>query len=151
VRKRAVPYIQLDPAAMEAVLNSYPRRPKAGGRAGPGHRILCVPLADLQVGKPEGGGTEAIIERFAAGVGAVEERIMTEVGGPGAGLVVPLVGDLIEGITSQGGRLPNDIHVTEQVRVVRRLLIHFFGRLAPMADKVLVLTVPGNHDEARRD
>jgi predicted phosphodiesterase len=35
--------------------------------------------------------------------------------------------------------------------VVRRLLLHFFGRLAPLADHVLMMTVPGNHDEARRD
>jgi hypothetical protein len=41
--------------------------------------------------------------------------------------------------------------VSEQVRVVRRLLMHMLATLAPMADRVLVLCVPGNHDELRRD
>jgi hypothetical protein len=51
---------------------------------------------------------------------------------------VPVVGDLVEGCTSQGGRLANDIGVSEQLRVVRRLLMHFFAVLAPLADRVLV-------------
>jgi hypothetical protein len=130
------------------VLGSYPL--PESGRAN-SDRILVVPLADLQVGKPENGSTQGIIERFAAGVAAIEEGIHREFGGRVSKLVVPLVGDLIEGITSQGGRLPNDLGITEQVRVVRRLLLHFFGRLAPLADSVPVMTVPGNHDEARRD
>lgn len=77
-------------------------------------------------------------------------RISGQFGGQLRALVIPIVGDLIEGSTSQNGRLPRDIPVSEQVRVVRRLLMHL-ATLAPMADRVLVMCVPGNHDEVWRD
>jgi hypothetical protein len=114
-----------------------------------------VPFGDTQIGKgttdPADPGSAGIVDRFARCVAQVEERILTEFGGHLQALIIPIVGDIIEGSASQGGRLPNDLGVTEQVRVARRLIIHMLGRLAPLSDRVLVLTVPGNHDEARRD
>lgn len=110
-----------------------------------------MPIADLQTGKPEGGGTAAIVERFGKMVEDVRQRIEDDFGGHLEALVVPVVGDLVEGCTSQGGRLANDLGVSEQLRVVRRLLLHFFAVLAKLADRVMVMVVPGNHGEVRRD
>ncbi|HEY2639798.1 MAG TPA: hypothetical protein VGI66_07915 [Streptosporangiaceae bacterium] len=105
---------------------------------------MCLPNSAHRSGSTK-------IARFARCVADVEQRIVNEFGGSLNKLVVVLVGDLIEGSTSQHSALPNDVPVTEQVRIVRRLIVHMLGKLAPYADAVLVETVPGNHDQQRRD
>lgn len=64
-------------------------------------------------------------------------------------LVLPWLGDCLEGVVSQGGRLAArlDLSITEHVRVYRRLMMHQVATLAPQADRVMVAAVPGNHDE----
>ena len=91
------------------------------------------------------------MERFARLTEEIRQRILTEFSGRLKTLIVPILGDLIEGMTSQGGRLRLDLGVTEQVRVVRRLLLHFLATLAPLADRVVCLVIAGNHGESRRD
>lgn len=56
------------------------------------------------------------------------------------------------GLAGQGGGLATrlDLSLTEQVRVYRRLMLHQLGVLAPLADRVLVPVVAGNHDEITR-
>lgn len=113
-------------------------------------RLLMIPAGDLQLGKSEGGGTAATIDRFCR----ITEDIAAEVGRGGfnTSLVLPWMGDCIEGIVSQKGRLiaQLDMPITEQVRAYRRLLMHQIGVLAPLAVKVLIPVVPGNHDETTR-
>jgi hypothetical protein len=109
-----------------------------------------VPVGDLQVGKPDGGGTAGTIERFARLTEAVAQRILASPGGRVEALVLPWLGDCIEGLVSQNGRLPLDISVTEAVRVVRRLMLHQLAVLAPLADRILVPVLAGNHDEVSR-
>jgi hypothetical protein len=43
----------------------------------------------------------------------------SDFGGHLAALVIPVCGDMNEGSASHGGKLPNDLGVTEQVRAVR--------------------------------
>lgn len=67
-------------------------------------------------------------------------------------LVVALVGDLlIEGITSQVVAYPATSPSLTRCGSCAVYCSTSSARLAPLADHVLVLTVPGNHDEARRD
>ncbi len=110
-----------------------------------------VPVGDLQLGKPDGGGTEGIVERFARCTEAVRRDL--EARGGVDRLILPWLGDCIEGIVSQGGRnvARLDRTITEQVRILRRLTLHQIGTLAPLANRVLVVAVPGNHDETTRD
>jgi hypothetical protein len=112
--------------------------------------IFVVPIADLQAGKIDGGGTAALVDRFGRVVQEVRERLERE-GGTNL-LIIPVLGDCIEGIVSQGGKLVArlDLSITEQVRVYRRLLTHIVAELAPYAKKVIVVTLPGNHDETYR-
>jgi predicted phosphodiesterase len=146
VRRRVQQRERLDEDTISAILHGYSARPRPEA---PGRGVLAVPIADLQTGKPEGGGTAAIVERFGKLVAEVRQRIEDDYAGHLEALIVPVVGDLVEGCTSQGGRLANDIGVSEQLRVARRLLLHFFAVLAHLADRVLV--IPGNHGEVRRD
>lgn len=112
--------------------------------------IFVVPIADLQAGKIDGGGTAALVDRFGRIVQEVRERLERE-GGCDL-LVIPVLGDCIEGLVSQGGKLVArlDISITEQVRVYRRLLTHIVAELSPFARRVIVPVLPGNHDETYR-
>lgn len=114
------------------------------------HSTLMVPVGDLQLGKEEGGGTAATIDRFGLLTQRVLEQLV-EVGGVER-LVLPWLGDCIEGLVSQGGRnvARLDIPISEQVRVYRRLMMHQIATLSPWAEQVLIPVVPGNHDETYR-
>lgn len=133
---------------VERVLLSYPtthpRRLEAADK------IIMVPAGDLQLGKQDGGGTAATIERFARIIGDIAHNL--DIQGGVKALVLPWLGDCIEGIVSQNSTMLTrlDISVTEQVRVYRRLMMHQLAILAPLAEKVLVPVVPGNHDETIR-
>jgi len=111
---------------------------------------LMVPVGDLQLGKEEGGGTAATIERF----GKLTQRVLEQLVDCGGveRLVLPWLGDCIEGHVSQGGRnvARLDIPISEQVRVYRRLMMHQIATLAPWANHVLIPVIPGNHDETYR-
>jgi hypothetical protein len=137
------------------ILSDYTRRESVverDWREGSTHAngIFVVPIADLQAGKIDGGGTAALVDRFGRIVQEVSERLERE-GGCDL-LVIPVLGDCIEGLVSQGGKLVTrlDISITEQVRVYRRLLTHIIAELSPYARRVIVPVLPGNHDETYR-
>ncbi|MDS2171593.1 hypothetical protein Q7C18_02675 [Nesterenkonia sp. CL21] len=60
------------------------------------------------------------------------------------------LGDCIEGVVSQGGknRWRTTGTLTEQVRVLQRLMMYAIKAYAPHCEKLTVASVPGNHDEA---
>jgi predicted phosphodiesterase len=62
------------------------------------------------------------------------------------------LGDCIEGFVSQGGANTwrTTMTITEQVRLYRRLLLEQIKTFAAIAPKVVVVAIPGNHDEAGR-
>lgn len=115
-----------------------------------GNGIFVVPIADIQAGKQDGGGTAALVDRFGRIVQEVRGRLEREDGCDL--LLIPVLGDCIEGMVHMGGKLALqlDISVTEQVRVYRRLLTHVIAELAPYANRVIVPVLPGNHDETTR-
>lgn len=134
---------------VERVLLSYPApAPVPVGVAA--DKIIMVPAGDLQLGKQDGGGTAATIERFARITDSIAHELDAQLGVKA--LVLPWLGDCIEGIVSQNSTMLTrlDISVTEQVRTYRRLMMHQLAVLAPLAEKVLVPVVPGNHDETIR-
>lgn len=113
--------------------------------------VHLVAIGDTQFGKPDGGGTQGTIERFQRIMADVRDDLQQR-GGVQA-LVLPWLGDCLEGLVSQGGRnvARLDISITEQVRVYRRLFLHQVAILSPWAEQVLIPVVGGNHDEAFRD
>lgn len=113
--------------------------------------IRLVAIGDTQLGKPDGGGTKATVERFQRIIEDVRSDLEHRDGVQA--LVLPWLGDCLEGIVSQGGRnvARLDISITEQVRIYRRLFLHQVATLAPYAKNVLIPVVGGNHDEAFRD
>ncbi|MEN6400974.1 MAG: hypothetical protein ABFD94_03440 [Armatimonadia bacterium] len=114
--------------------------------------VHCV--ADWQVGKVAyGQGTEQTIQRILDGLEASVARIKREAKRrPIRTIVLASLGDLCEGVASQNGGvlLSSDLGVTEQLRVVRRLLLEHVKAFAPLAEQLLIPTAPGNHDEPHR-
>lgn len=152
VRRRTSFRMALESGEMDALLQPYMTlasgaTPSRSTGSGP---IMAVPIGDLQVGKIDGGGTPLLLDRFGELTAQVAETIARE--GKLEKLLLPWLGDCLEGVVSQGGRLATrlDLSVTEQLRVYRRLMMHQIGVLAPLADEVIVVPIAGNHDETTR-
>ena len=122
--------------------------PRSGGFA------YVVVLADTQVGKIDGGGSDQIIENVMSKIDAAVIRLkeLKKTGRQIDAIYLPTLGDCIEGMNSQGGKhiWRTDLDLTSQIRVYRRLLLHMIKQFAPHADRIIVPCVPGNHDEAVR-
>jgi hypothetical protein len=130
-----------------------PKEPISGPSDG---FVYCVPSGDLQLGKPDGDGTEGTVERFIVKTDAAVARLkeLRKMRRPISAVMLPWLGDCVEGLVSQGGALAAagrlDLTMTEQLRVYRRLMLHQIQQFAPLSDRILVPVVPGNHDEVQR-
>ena len=118
-------------------------------------RALVVCLADWQTGKPDGGGYRALIERLFALRDSVPARVkeLKRLGRPIDALYVIGMGDLIEGCAGNPHYPSQDFNVQldrrQQVRLVRRMLKELLTAWAPLAPRIVVGSVPGNHGENR--
>lgn len=116
-------------------------------------RAFLFALGDLQLGKIDGDGVEGTVTRFIETTQRAVERYKALKRKHGA-LPIYLVhlGDCIEGFMSQGGANAwrTRLTTTEQVRLYRRLLIEQVKLLAGATCRLVVVGIPGNHDEAHR-
>jgi hypothetical protein len=116
----------------------------------------AVVYGDMQIGKrDDAGGTDETIARMLAKTDAAVARLkeLRKAGRVIDAIYIPVLGDCIEGFSSQNGRLAfrQDLAPTEQVRVYRHLLMHIVKAFAPLASRVIVPVVPGNHDDSQRN
>lgn len=112
--------------------------------------LFCV--GDTQWGKDAGDGTEGTVRRIRHGLDASLERLK-ELKGRGVGqIALPQLGDCIEGVVSQHGRIAGrlDLTLTQQIRVGRRILLEWVKAFAPLTESLIIPVVPGNHDESHR-
>lgn len=111
-------------------------------------------LSDWQIGKVAyGEGTESTIQRILDALDqSVTQIKKTRRTRPIGTIVLALLGDMCEGIASQNGGvlLGADLTITEQLRIVRRLILEHVTALAPLADRLVVPVAPGNHDQPHR-
>ncbi len=138
---------------LEVIGRKRPKRPEATGQPGPSY---VVAAGDLQLGKPDGDGTEGTVERFLEKTDLAAARLkdLRRIGRHIDEITLPWLGDCIEGLVSQGGALAQagrlDLSMSEQLRVYRRLMLHQIQTFAPLASRIVVPVVPGNHDEVER-
>lgn len=115
---------------------------------------FVAPAGDLQLGKSDGTGTPGTIDRFLRETETVCQRLRADLprGTKAAEVVLPWLGDCIEGVVSQGGKLVMrlDLTPTQQVRVYRRLMWAQIKAFLPLAERIVIPVVPGNHDQAHR-
>jgi predicted phosphodiesterase len=119
---------------------------------GPLYAIYAI--GDTQYGKDANGGTEATVARVMK---AIEDSVdrhkeLLNAGRKISTVVLPQLGDCIEGTSSQGGRVigRSDLGVTQQVRIGRRVLMAWIKAFAPLCNRLIIPVVPGNHDETHR-
>lgn len=113
--------------------------------------------SDQQIGKRANGeGTESTIGRILRSTERATHRLsdLRKIGRDIGTVVIALPGDHVEGNVSQSGRLQSsyasDLGLTEQTRVARRLLLSQIKAFAPLAERIIVPVVNGNHDEVTR-
>lgn len=146
---------QLDVEMLIADIKKW--RPEKGIKQATGRGAFVVAPSDQQIGKKAGGqGTQQSIDRILATTQAAVDRFngLKRYGLNLGTIALPLPGDHVEGNVSQNGRLQglaaSDLGLTEQVRVARRLLMQQIKMLAPLAERMVVPVVNGNHDEVTR-
>ena len=132
-------------------------RPQTGVKTATGLGAYAHVGADKQIGKKAGsGGTSQTVSRILECTEKSLQRFqgLQRMGLSFGTIVLPEVGDHVEGNVSQNGRLQgqaaSDLGQTEQVRVARRLLLAQIKAFAPHAERLLVPVVNGNHDEVTR-
>jgi hypothetical protein len=124
------------------------RIPKPEGRA------FVVPVGDLQLGKIDGGGTELIVDRFLTKTDLAASRFkeLHLIGNEIDTIYLPWLGDCIEGFNSQGGKLiwRSELPLTDTVKLLREMMRYQIDTFASLGARIIVPSVPGNHDEAER-
>lgn len=147
----------LDLVPVKTSLEPLIERVKAANVSKPanasGEHWFVFQAGDMQLGKvSRDGSTEQILERYMDSVqNAVAEYSHLKRHGIG-GIQIAFAGDCIEGIVSQGGKnmwLTQET-ITEQTRILRRLMLHTVEAFAPLTDRLYMDTVNGNHDVSQR-
>ena len=119
-----------------------------------GEGAYVVAIGDTQFGKVDGDGLEGTLQRLVDSTRRAVERLqqLRQLGHRPEVVYICWLGDCIEGFVSQGGgnawRTPTTL--TEQVRIARRTMLYMIDQFRVLASKVVLLSIPGNHDEAVR-
>lgn len=118
-----------------------------------GDHGFLVLLGDMQFGKIDGDGVEGTLRRTLGCLDQAADRLLQYSEHYPIGHVhLGWLGDHIEGFVSQGGanvwRTP--LTLNEQIRLTRRTMLYAMELFAPLADRVSMAAVPGNHGESVR-
>lgn len=136
----------------ELIKSTRKARPKASPKTTGG--AFLVAIGDTQFGKVDGDGLEGTIQRVLDSTAGAVDRLeeLRRRGHRPEHVYITWLGDCIEGFVSQGGgnawRTPTTL--TEQVRIVRRLMLEQVDAFRGLADGVVLASIPGNHDETVR-
>jgi predicted phosphodiesterase len=134
-------------------IDAIAKRAKKEPKPGTGPHWMVFQAGDLQIGKrSRDGSTEQIVQRYFQSLESTvaEFKVLKKHGIEGIQISMP--GDMCEGNQSQAGRnlwLTQET-ITEQGRILRRLMMVTVEAFAPLVDQVLLTVVNGNHDEAQR-
>lgn len=110
-----------------------------------GGSCFVVVATDWQIGGE--GGTERTVNRLMAALDEIELRARQAVKEGADHLLIPALGDLVEGVFGQYPAQPFtvDLDLSGQVRVARRVLLAWLKRLVPLFANVTVVGIAGNH------
>jgi predicted phosphodiesterase len=125
------------------IRNAKPRKPATTTT----DQIFHFIAGDLQLGKPDGTGTQGIVDRYLDSVAeAVNE--WKRLGRPE--VAVWFLGDCIEGYVSQGGRTAPrlELTLTQQIELFYKLVEHTVNQFRSVP--VTLIGVNGNHDQTTR-
>lgn len=115
-----------------------------------GDRTLVVCVADQQAGKELDSPTADLVERTFR---YLEQAARDAESNPEIGeVVLAFMADGCEGFVSQGGANAwrTQLSLVEQIRVVRRTMLHAMKTFHAVGLPLSMVGVPGNHDQAVR-
>lgn len=141
-----------DLAALFKSKRSRARQRYTGGGGAPG--VFVHAGGDYQLGKTDGDGVEGTVNRFMDALDFGRTRLSQLRRDYHVDtIVLPHLGDCIEGYVSQNGRnaARTQYATSEQVDLLIHLLCEQVAHYAPLADKVVVPIIGGNHDEEARN
>ena len=111
-------------------------------------KTLVVCAADFQAGKTDFGLkspdlANRVLASFAKAAELAAETRFAEI-------ILADLGDIVENINSTSSqRATNDLAITEQIRLARRLMLEGIKMLAPLTDALVYVAVPSNHGSVR--
>jgi len=117
-----------------------------------GDSVFVVSLNDTQIGKMEGGGTAATLERVKERVHLAIDRAqeLRSIGRRLGTLVIIGGGDIIEGCTIYPNQpVNNDLTQSEQIDTAVTMILYVIDQLAAHFEEVYILATKGNHGENR--
>lgn len=118
-----------------------------------GEGVFNVVLADWQIGKPEGGGTQATAQRVLNAIGDVLIRAkeLKRLGRPLGTLQILWTGDSVEGCLGhyEFQTFGVDLDRRGQINAVRTLLLEAIRQWSPHFSEIKICAVGGNHGENR--
>lgn len=116
-------------------------------------RCYFVQITDLQAGQGDGDAVAGMVARVQQLSLLVQQDLqrLKKQGTPATQILVPMTGDLVEGINGwyEMQTFSVELDRRDQVKLVRRLLTEFLLQLVEHGLPVHVAVVPGNHGENR--
>ena len=145
--------VQGDRADIEALCQMVMKRKPKPGVSSDTNAAMLVLLSDWQLGKSEGGGTEATAERIINAQDRTMARLkeLRKVGRGVSTVYLVGLGDLVEQCSGHYAMqaFQTDLDRREQMRLARRLILRFVDLLVDAGYQVVLGAVPGNHGENR--
>ena len=147
-RRAAMSAVDVDELA-GMVKRKRPRKPlTASGGVG-----FVVNLSDWQLGKGDGGGTAATVQRISDAIDATVQRLkdLRRIGHNIDTVVLVGLGDIVEQCSGHYASQAFTVDCTrrEQLRLARLLATYAVDAFAELAASVVLGAVPGNHGENR--
>lgn len=128
------------------------RRRKSAPKPGAGAATFHLANGDYQFGKKDGDGTAGTLDRVIKSIDIAASEFRQSRKHSTAFAHLSFMGDCLEGFVSQGGKNAwrTELTLTEQLRLTRRVFLYAIDQFAPLTERLTVVSVPGNHDEAVR-
>jgi predicted phosphodiesterase len=144
-----------DPYNYDDLVKEIKRHRKLSPNLPGGEKTFLVCLADWQLAKADGDGTRGTVNRILKMIDDVESRIreLRKIDRDLGVLMISGLGDIMEGCDGNyASQVFNvELNQRQQLRVARRLVRDAICRWAKLFRDVIVLAVPGNHGENRKD
>lgn len=118
-----------------------------------GSHGYLVLIGDMQFGKIDGDGVAGTVQRTIDCINRAADTLLMYRHLYDIGHVhIAWLGDHIEGFVSQGGANTwrTQLTLNEQIRLTRRVMLHALKTFAPLAERLTMAAVPGNHGEPVR-
>jgi len=138
---------------LESIYHEIAKAKKPSKPAPTGGVTFVVALSDWQTGNRDGGGVTKQVQEIAALPEKITSRIkgLRKSGVDIGHVVIAGLGDLVEGTCGHypAQQFRIEVDRRDQMKIVRRGIRDIVMAIAPLAEKVTVTAVGGNHGENR--